>query len=58
MTEDQRLEIVRDLQEDHPDLDWENLLAGSLAGPASTDRPDMPVWEYRSFVVRTTRRSA
>ena len=35
---------------DRPGLDLEHLLMGGLAAPASPDRPDLPVWEYRSYV--------
>lgn len=42
--------LQRDLLEDRPGLDLDNLLMGELAGPASPDRPDLPVWEYRSHV--------
>jgi hypothetical protein len=30
-------------------VDVERLLAGSLAGPESADRPDVPVWEYVDY---------
>lgn len=39
-------ELVRELKADRPDLDWDNLLMGRLAGPASDDRPAVPVWDY------------
>lgn len=42
--------LVRKMKEDRPDLDWDNLLTGRLAGPASSDRPDVPVWDYVTFV--------
>lgn len=38
------------LVESAPDgVDMERLLAGSLAGPESADRPDVPVWEYVEY---------
>ena len=49
-TEDDRRERVRMLVESAPDgVDIESLLAGSLAGPESPDRPDVPVWEYVEY---------
>lgn len=36
-------ELVRGLKADRPDLDWDNLLIGRLAGPVSEDRPDVPI---------------
>jgi acetyl esterase/lipase len=41
---------VRELREEHPHLDLENLLSGALAGPASPDRPDVAVWDSLDFV--------
>jgi hypothetical protein len=41
--------LVRELRNDRPDLDWDNLLMGRLAGPASPDRPPVPIWEYLSY---------
>jgi hypothetical protein len=50
MTEDERRERVRMLVESAPDgVDIESTLAGSLAGPESTDRPDVPMWEYVEY---------
>jgi len=50
MTEGERRERVRMLVESAPDgVDIESLLAGSLAGPESTDRPDVPMWEYVEY---------
>ena len=50
MSEHERLEKVRRLVESAPDgVDVELLLAGSLAGPVSADRPDVPVWEYVDY---------
>jgi hypothetical protein len=42
-------ELVKRMREDRPDLDWDNLLTGKLAGPATPDRPDVPVWDYVTF---------
>jgi hypothetical protein len=39
-------QLVGSLKAERPDLDWDNLLSGALAGPAGPDRPDLPVWEY------------
>jgi hypothetical protein len=55
LSEERRLEIIRGLQDDarrdgFPDVDIESLVAGHLAGPASTDRPPVPVWEYLDYV--------
>jgi hypothetical protein len=50
LSDEERDAMKRDMLEDRPDLDLENLLMGELAGPASPDRPDLPVWEYRSYV--------
>jgi hypothetical protein len=44
--------LVQELKEDRPDLDWDNLLSGRLAGPVTPDRPDVPVWDYLAFVKR------
>jgi hypothetical protein len=50
LSEDERRERVRMLVESAPDgVDIERLLAGSLAGPESADRPDVPVWEYVEY---------
>lgn len=49
-SEDERRERVRMLVESAPaGVDVERLLAGSLAGPESADRPDVPVWEYVDY---------
>jgi hypothetical protein len=50
MTEEERLERVRILIESVPEgVDIENLLGGSLAGPVSPERPDVPPWEYPEY---------
>jgi hypothetical protein len=50
MTEDERLERVRILKASVPEgVDTENLLGGSLVGPVSPDRPDVPPWEYPEY---------
>jgi len=41
-----RLEVVKGIVEQHPQVDLANSLSGALAGPASPDRPDVPVWNY------------
>lgn len=45
----ERDEMKRNMLEEQPDADLENLLMGELYGPASPDRPDLPVWDYLSF---------
>jgi hypothetical protein len=50
LTEQRRLAIIRELKEEHPGVDIESTLAGALAGPASEDRPSVPVWEYPDYV--------
>ena len=50
LAEDQRCETVQNLVESAPDgVDIERLLAGSIAGPESAERPDVPVWEYVEY---------
>ncbi len=49
------MKIFRELNEaahqaGFPNFDAEGLAAGHLAGPASTDRPSVPVWEYLVYV--------
>lgn len=39
-------DLVRRMKADRPDLDWDNLLMGRLAGPMTDDRPAAPIWEY------------
>jgi hypothetical protein len=48
--ERERLEIVRDILRQHPEHDIANSLGGALAGPASPERPDVPVWDYLRFI--------
>lgn len=50
LDEGDRLETTARLVADRPDIDWTPRLAGSLAGPPSPDRPDVPVWEYPALV--------
>ncbi|GAA4756531.1 hypothetical protein GCM10025783_32330 [Amnibacterium soli] len=45
----ERDEMKRNMLEERPDADLENLLMGELDAPASPDRPDLPVWDYLSF---------
>lgn len=52
LDEQERLAIVGELIEEHPALDLANSLSGALAGPASPDRPDLPVWDYPDLVRR------
>jgi hypothetical protein len=50
LAEEQRREKLRAIQAAAPpDVDIEALAAGSLAGPASPDRPPVPVWEYLDY---------
>lgn len=51
MTEEERLEAIRTLKETVPEgVDIEGRLAGSLAGPVTPDRPDVPPWEYPEYM--------
>ena len=57
LCEEHRSEIFRELNEaaqqsGSPNFDAERLAAGHLAGPASIDRPAVPVWEYLAFVTK------
>ena len=57
LSEKHRLKIFRELNEaahqaGFPNFDAEGLAAGRLAGPASTDRPPVPVWEYLDYVAK------
>lgn len=49
LSEAQRQEILRTLRQEQPDVDIDGLVAGKLAGPASGDRPPVPVWEYLDY---------
>lgn len=49
ISEAERDEMRRHMLEERPNADLENLLMGELYGPASPDRPDLPVWDYVSF---------
>jgi hypothetical protein len=54
---ERRLKLLRELNEaarqaGFPNFDAEGLAAGHLAGPASTDRPPVPVWEYLDYVAK------
>ena len=46
----ERLRTGQSFHEEHPNLDLENSLGGALAGPASPDRPDLPVWDFFEIV--------
>ncbi len=48
--EDQQAELARKLKASHPEADIDSLVAGSLAGPASPDRPPVPAWEYLNYL--------
>jgi hypothetical protein len=48
-SEQQRLERLRAPQSAYPDVDVSGLAAGTLAGPASPERPSVPVWEYLEY---------
>ncbi|MFG6504546.1 hypothetical protein [Microbacterium sp. P05] len=48
MPEHQRLAILDSLEARRPGA--ASLAAGKLAGPATPDRPDVPVWEYEQYV--------
>lgn len=50
MSDAERDEMKRGMLEERPDADLENLLMGELYGPDSPDRPDLPVWDYLSFI--------
>lgn len=52
LTDDEIVEMVREMKADRPHLDWDNSLSGRLLGPASPDRPDFPVWEYAAVADR------
>lgn len=47
MPEEQRLAILRSLEAEHPGA--AALAAGELAGPATPDRPNVPIWEYENY---------
>jgi hypothetical protein len=49
-SEQQRVERLREIQAAYPDIDVTSLAAGVLAGPASPDRPPVPVWEYLEYL--------
>ena len=50
LDEDERRAVVRAILEEHPGHDVANSLSGALLGPATADRPNLPVWEYLDFV--------
>lgn len=54
LTEERRQQIINQIRADaekagFPDYDVESRLAGHLAGLASEDRPDVPVWHYFDY---------
>ncbi|RPE78445.1 MULTISPECIES: hypothetical protein [unclassified Frondihabitans] len=48
MPEDERLAILESLEAQRPGSS--TLAAGTLAGPATPNRPDVPIWEYASYL--------
>jgi len=44
--DDQVKAALRQIAADFPSADLPNLVAGRLAGPASPNRPNVPVWDY------------
>lgn len=50
LPEHERLKILADLRAATPEVDHERLAAGNLAGRATTDRPDVPPWDYEQYV--------
>ena len=55
LSEIRRLQIIDQIRADaaaagRADFDVDSMIAGHLAGPASPDRPNVPVWEYRAYV--------
>ncbi len=50
LSEERRLEIMRGLKDRFPRRNIEDLLGGHLAGPASPDRPPVPVWDYLHYI--------
>jgi hypothetical protein len=49
-SEEQRAERLGILRAAHPEIDIEALAGGTLAGPASPDRPPVPVWDYLDYL--------
>ena|GEM_PF-6959053 len=47
MPEDERRAILESLEAQHPGASA--LVAGTLAGPATPGRPDVPIWDYQRF---------
>lgn len=48
MPEDERLAKLASIEKVRPGMS--SLAAGTLAGPATPDRPNLPVWEYKTAV--------
>lgn len=48
MPEDERFAILESLEAHRPGSS--TLAAGTLAGPATPNRPNVPVWEYATYV--------
>lgn len=49
MPEKERLRILERLNADAPRVDHERIAAGTLAGRATPDRPDVPPWGYQQY---------
>ncbi|WP_146243995.1 hypothetical protein [Curtobacterium sp. MCBD17_013] len=47
MPEEERLAILQSLEAEHPGA--AALAGGTLAGPATPDRPNVPIWEYENY---------
>jgi len=48
--EEERQRILAGLQASAPHIDHDRLAAGTLAGRATADRPDVPPWAYERYV--------
>lgn len=49
-TEEERLRALEKVKKQFPERDIEGFVVGRLAGPASPDRPNVPIWEYPAFL--------
>ncbi|KPG80230.1 hypothetical protein AEQ27_12680 [Frigoribacterium sp. RIT-PI-h] len=47
MPEEERLAVLASLEALHPGLS--KTASGTLAGPATRDRPDVPIWDYEQY---------
>ena len=50
MDEIERRAILEKLDRDHPGRHLSSLAGGSLAGRATRDRPDVPIWDYPDYL--------